>query len=646
MLGSIKDNAFNYKEPADIEAKFPSEREPTSLMGRFKKKVGQIRGATKVEYIADKLDGFKGKAYEIEGKAYDLIFKPRVDAEKTQLKLTESDVDVINKAIEPIKKNFKKMLTDKVDVGGREITRMEAIAVYWNSLNEGNRKALEKGFALSPEAVDKIVKTITKEEKTFANDILKLIQSKGPDVAKVLKNLTGENMKFEKNYFPLWFDFELSEKMAERQQAQDLMKQVYSKVGAEKGFTITRKGGTEAPYLSFDVVLKHLAAVNHFIASAEAIRDVQKVVLDKDVRRSIEANAGEGQYKEIVEWMKDWGNPRKGDMGQLDRAFGLLRRNTTLVALGFKVSTSILQPTAYLQLINRIGLKNSMVGLADFYKHPIENRNLIYDLSPTMKARSHSFDRDLKDFLDKDGFYSKHAKLKEFAMGMVGQMDLATTLPAWHSAYNLAMKQYGWDQSKAVDYADKIVRTTQGSGLSKDFAGVLRGSEFKKSLVMFYTYFSSTYNEAKRDVGAFRAGEEGITDLAKSFMWLFVIPAAIQVAMKKREQTTAGEFGRELVGNMAGTVPYLGPIMNAALYGFDYQASPVFEFPEEVMKTFSSKEPETKLKHGVMAAGYATGFPSRQAILTTQYLADVLEGKDYDPTNLIYREYKKKKGGW
>ena len=54
----------------------------------------------------------------------------------------------------------------------------------------------------------------------------------------------------------------------------------------------------------------------------------------------------------------------------------------------------------------------------------------------------------------------------------------------------------------------------------------------------------------------------------------------------------------------------------------------------------------SKLKHAVMAAGYAIGFPSRQAILTAQYLWDVLEGRNYNPANLIYRKRKEKKGSW
>ena len=645
LLESIKENAFKYKEPADAGGKLPSEREPKSLLARFRRKTGEIAGATKVEYIFDKLDGFKGKMYEVKGKWAEM-FDMRVRAENAELRLKEADVKAIKAAIEPIKKDFPRMMSDTVEVDGRDITRMEAIEIYWNSKNEGNRKALREGFAMEDATIDRIVNILTPGEVAFADSIMTIIQDKGPDIARTLRQLTGEKMKMEKGYFPLWFDWELSSRAAERQQGQDLLKQVYSKIGVERGFTVSRVGGVEAPYLSFDVVTRHLDRVNHFIANAQAVRDFQRVIFDPDIRRSIEANAGEGSYREVVDWLKEWGNPRQSYMGNLDKWMGVLRHNATLAVLGVKASTAILQPTAYAQLINRIGFKNAMGGLADFYLHPRDNLNMVYELSPFMKVRSHTFDRDLKDFLSKDDYFSKWGNLKNHAMAMVSVMDLATTLPAWWSAYHLGMKKWGWDQARSIEYADMMIRRTQASGMPKDIPGVLRGSNFKKIFTMFYTYFSSTYNEAMRDVRAYRAGEEGALDVARSFFWLFAVQAAVQTIARKREDVSLKEFGNELVSTVIGTVPYIGPITNAMIYGYDYQPSPVFEIPAEVTAAVKAKQPESKLKHAVMAAGYAMGFPSRQAILTAQYLWDVLEGRDYNPANLIYRKKKEKKGGW
>ena len=645
LLVSMRENIRNFKEPEDIDKKFPSEREPGGLMGKFRKKIGQLHPGTKVEYIMDRLDGFKGRMYEVRGKWAE-VFQSRVDAEVKELKLIESDVTALKAAVEPIKKQFAKMLRDKEIIGGRSLTRMEAISVYWNSKNEGNRNALKHGFGMSDADIDAIVKSLTPQELKFADDVMKIIQDKGPQVAEVLKNLTGEKMKFEKDYFPLWFDAELSDRAAERAQEVDLMKQVYSKVSVGRKFTVSRTGGVEAPYISLDVVIKHLDRVNHFIANAEAVRDFQKLLFDKDIRRAIEANAGEGAYREMIEWLKEWANPKTGYAGEIDKIFGMLRHNATLASLGIKLSTVVLQPLAYFQLINRIGARNAMAGLLDFYRNPRKNWEIIKDLSPTMKSRRHSFDRDLIDFLNADPYFSQRAKLREAAMYAISGMDLATTAPAWWSAYNMGMKKFGWDQKRAVDYADKIIRTTQGSGLSKDLPNVLRGGNFKKSFAMFYTYFSATYNEAMRDVRATRAGEIGIPQLMRTFIWLFVVPAAFETLLKKREDIKAKDYVNNLIINIGTSIPYVGPFINAAVTGFDYTISPTLELPKELLDIWKAKKPMTKLKHAIMATGYLTGFPARQAILTMQYLNDVVIGKSYDPANLIYREKEEKGGKW
>jgi len=538
------------------------------------------------------------------------------------------------------------MIKDKVEVEGRKMTRMEAVSIYCHSKNKGNRDAIRRGYNLTDEVIDKIVGQLKPEEIKFGDDLMRIVQSKGPEVAEVLRELNGEKMELEPDYFPLHRVSEMSTKALEAMKDADLFKRAYYKTSVGRKFTISRVGNADPPDLSLQTTLIHLDQVNHFIANARAVRDFQKILYDKDVKRAVEANAGEGAYREMSDWLKEWANPRQGYYGTVDKIAGVLRHNTTLVSLGAKVSTMVLQPLAYAQLINRIGSRNAMAGLIDFYRHPYQNAQVMYDLSPTMKSRMHSFDRDLLDFFNTDTWWRQYPGMKEAAMYGISITDLATTAPAWWSAYNLGMKKFNWNQERAVEYADKIVRTTQASGLQKDLPWVLRGSNFKKSFAMFYTYFSSTFNEAARDVRARGAGEISTPQLMRTFMWLFLVPTVVETLIKKREDFTTEEAAKNLIANIATTIPYLGPLINAATSGFDYQASPVFELPKEILWAMKSKEPAKKLKHTVMAMGYLTGFPARQAVLTAQYLADVLSGRSYDPTDLIYRKKEKKGGKW
>ena len=140
---------------------------------------------------------------------------------------------------------------------------------------------------------------------------------------------------------------------------------------------------------------------------------------------------------------------------------------------------------------------------------------------------------------------------------------------------------------------------------------------------MFYTFFSSTLNEFTKDVEMAKSGAGSVGQVAASFMFLFMIPAVITTYLKNREETDVKKVGQELGQNIGAALPVVGSVINAAVSGFDYQASPIFEAPKELIKTFTTKDSDQKLKHGMMTLGYGLGLPSRQAIIAAQYVGDV-----------------------
>lgn len=657
FIKSIIGNAYKWKEQPSLAGKAPSERQRTTWQ-QFQVNLGKIVGTfIKSEYVLDKLDGFPSMEKVQEGIGHKLIRKPRQDAANELYALRDETKNGLAASIEPIKKDFSDMVNKKdLDIGeGRTWTRMEAIAVYWNSKNQGNRRALEKGLALTPDKINEIIGKLKPEEIKFADDVMAVIQSKGPAIAKVLRKLTGEKMRFEPDYFPLWFDRELNTKLAEREQVQDLMRQVYSKVGPQHGFTTSRVGGTEAPYLSWDVVIQHLDKVDYFIANALAVRDQQKLLLDPEVRRHIEARAGEGAYNELVNSLKDWANPeRKFNLptmvNWMERGAGKLRNNASVVVMGLKLSTALIQPTGILNAVPHLGASGAMRAMTEFYSHPWKNLQMVHDASPDMAHRRFNFDRDVKHFLDteaKGTILKKHEWLKEHAFWLIQTLDIATTYPTWLGFYNKGMKTYQHDHTKSVDYATMMTLRTQGSGMAKDLPAILRGPEIQRIFFMFHTFASAQFNEAARTIMARSEQKASSVDVIKSLWWLFVVPAVVQAVMKKREDTTAGDIAKETVQNAAQAIPGFGPVMNAMTTGMDYQPSAIFEMPKEAIRFGQTlDDPEKALKHATMLTGYLTGLPSRQAILTVQYAMDLLEGQNYDPFNLVYRKREKKGGGW
>jgi hypothetical protein len=84
--------------------------------------------------------------------------------------------------------------------------------------------------------------------------------------------------------------------------------------------------------------------------------------------------------------------------------------------------------------------------------------------------------------------------------------------------------------------------------MPKDLAEVQRGSNVRKLFNMFYTYFSSTYNEMTKTVDMVRLGAAPKRELFRSFWWLIFLPALFSTLLRKREETTAGDIVKGVVG--------------------------------------------------------------------------------------------------
>ena len=119
-----------------------------------------------------------------------------------------------------------------------------------------------------------------------------------------------------------------------------------------------------------------------------------------------------------------------------------------------------------------------------------------------MRNRLQTNDRDIRDAfakLDKSTSSVKKQIVSKFFLP-IGIMDMAVSMPTWHAAYNKALSGNveninSLDEQAAIDYADHIVRITQGDGAVENLAGVQRGNELARAFTMFYSYMSVQLNQ-------------------------------------------------------------------------------------------------------------------------------------------------------
>jgi hypothetical protein len=170
------------------------------------------------------------------------------------------------------------------------------------------------------------------------------------------------------------------------------------------------------------------------------------------------------------------------------------------------------------------------------YQKIMENFTFVQNKSGEMRHRTQFLERDLSYIADA---FSTGGRIKrtmrDIALAPMLMADNIVATSVWMGAYQKQLQLQPHDDAKAVAYADKVVRLTQGTGAAKDLAAVQRGNEFYRLFTMFYTYFSA-YQNRLIDIGRttkYRMAKEGHYDSPTSpneaarFLYLVVLPAVM-----------------------------------------------------------------------------------------------------------------------
>jgi hypothetical protein len=310
-------------------------------------------------------------------------------------------------------------------------------------------------------------------------------------------------------------------------------------------------------------------------------------------------------------------------------------------------------------------------GLESFARDSnwVENRDFIFERSAEMRHRSNEIERDVREQLR-----DIHIKLADPSIGAlqrgklalesrayqgIAMLDMASALPTWMGAYLKGMtpKAKGgleMNEQDAVYFADKTVRNAHGGGGVKDMAAIQRGNEFQKLFTMFYTFWNHninriidtakrvgelprTFGEAKEsgDWAGFR-GDVG-TLILRSFAYTLGVQAIHHMMHPPKEED--GEegwlkwFGKQMAMSAFGGIPIFRDIANHYAGGKDYEMSPIASVVHNTDRLAADLKDgsthERWIKHAMTEAGYILGMPLGQPGSTTQFLADVWDGKQH-----------------
>lgn len=618
----------------------------------------------KMEFLFHQLDGNK-----FNGAFWTHLFKPLADAEIVEQTMQEKMVGLINEAFNVYSKlerdhlfKERRFYTDLIHVPemDRSFSKGALMSMALNWGNEGNRQALLNGYGWNASQVEAALNNLTENDWNAVQKIWDAIDTLWPDIAKLQKELTGvvpekvaptqvltKHGAFNGGYYPLKYDASVSHEVFQREEKEnsaDLFESSWMRPATRKGHTIERLKNVSRPVkLEMSVLTEHINNVIHDITHRKAIMDVDRLTRDPRVREAIESTAGRELYREIRPWLQAIAREQRQLTTSIEKLIGHFRVGATIVNMGWKVTTAIVQPLGFFNSVELLGEKYAWRGLKAFYGNPLkvkEKADIVFEKSTMMRNRQKTFDRDVRDALKRYQKGGLEYNFNQTLLAHIGFFDMMVSMPTWMGTYEKATAE-GLSEEDSIAAADSMVRMSQSAGGTKDLAAIQRGGEFKRSLTMFYSYFSVLFNQMRRR-GQLTIKDKDVPRAITGFLYLVILPAVLSELITGRGPDDDEEWA-EWLSKTIGGYPFqsmvgVRDVASALTTDYGYDITPVAGAIGDVLRGADSifdafqQDDEfnrTDVRNIWIGTGYLLHLPSRQTWNMIDEILDTSEGHDF-----------------
>jgi hypothetical protein len=621
------------------------KRQPVALEGRTGV-VPWLQGVwashRKISSLVRQMDGGKDA-----GPLWRVLVRGMNDAGNREQRLTETATLRLAALYAPMLKMRGGINGAKIHIPeiGASLSRGGRLAVALNWGNAANRQRLVDGEGWTEEQVGAVLRTLTRSELQFVNQVWEFLDSYWPEVSakqfrvdgvtpsKVeaepfsIALADGSSVAMRGGYYPIKYDLDRSNRAEAHEAgevARDMLRGAYTRATTRRGHTKARADLVERPLRKdLDVITQHVTQVVHDLSWHEWLIDANRLLSAKSIDYAIRTHYG----PEVVRTLKDdIQGIAAGDLvsqTHIDRALLTLRTNVSRSTMGLSFTTAMLQPFGLLQSMARIGVKPTMRGMARWVGDAARLENSmgwIGEKSDFMRLRTKTFNRELSEIRGKVAGQSKAAQLRDGVLFfMTTKMQMVADVPTWIGRYELAIAD-GINEATAVALADQAVIDSQGGGTTKDLAEVQRRHPF---LTSFYSYFSTTLNLVAENTGTtdFR-NPRAVAGWLGDMALLMVLPAlGTALALSALRGDDDDELGKQLLQAQAGYL--LGMVvlareLSGLVSGYAYSGPPVSRIVTDAGKAadqFSQGEiDEPAVLATVRLLGTAFGIPTVQAV--------------------------------
>lgn len=484
-----------------------------------------LSSLTRPMALLEQLDGKR------DGFLYKYVIAPLMKSDN----LSETLKNKYSKKIVNIVKPVKATLLDttirdsSVEFFSNKFSRKQAFFMALNLGNQGNRQRLLDGLSTDTHSVTTtelmtfLDENLTEADWRAVQAIWDVFTDLQPRLDRVMRRLTGQvpmwvqpeafmvnvNGKpfmLRGGYYPIRYDprkSSIGSKLDSPESMQDMNPPAYggSVIPGMMKERAKEVGKGEMLLLTEDSLFRGINDTIHFVSYAQWVADATKIFDPaKDVAKTIKNYYGEEKYRVIRNWIeaiKTGGFNNKGIMG--NEVPEALARNISVMSLGFRITSAIVQLTGAVQSIAVLGPSAFIHGLATLISGNglLANLRYINAASPAMRNRIQTQFREVAT--------STNLTLKwrtKLSNAMINTafrplqwVQATVDYTTWMGAYEKVKHEHPeWSNQEQVLWADRVVNDAQGSGRLSELSGIERNGGLWRVMLTFFSFFNASYN--------------------------------------------------------------------------------------------------------------------------------------------------------
>ncbi len=526
---------------------------------------------------------------------------------KDQLDLRYFDYLNHNNAVLEQREKLLKEL--KLDEGN-----FERIGVYAMAQQEGGLQKLNN-LGITPEQVSEI--TLSPAENKYYTFVRETFDAEFPAIKKYMQEVYSEDVGQVENYVSFITDWDAMSELEIKDRFGDRADEVFLTKSVEKGFTEKRASpGKQKVQVDIDkIFLRHIDDTAYMLELGRDIKMFSEIMVEPAMVEKL-GDVGNLAWREWLDLMA-----RKGgvDGAKQIKLLDFLRKNVSASVLSFKLSSALVQVTAFADAAATIGPKWTLSGATNVVSSK-KWREFIMQNFPEVRTAV----GDDPVFMEmNDNVLTKFTNKGLMPLKFLDKMARVSTAIG---AYQKVAQEMGVEvdlenpNKEVVQKAQKLVRKSQGSSLFKDqplgiTKGFLTGNRsLDKTLLTFQSFMLNRWDNIKDLVWREGFAKGNIRKGVAGMMWLFIVAGVLEEVMRGAGEKLYGLiFGNEseekepmwrrVAENSFSTIPFVGSLINSLAY--DSNPIPMVSVAERTIsgvgQAVKGKETPTKLKGGITA---------------------------------------------